>query len=156
MTTGGFDPRAWVLPFPLPTDPATAMAGAGRLARSVEPAAKAAARAGLEVQGLANRRLQAWIEIPAKAARCRSPGDAIAAQAQFWRTAAEQYTESSKRIAECWAPVWSALLPAAGANGWWGGIGRDQVTPERDLITFPEPKEPAGASQAKPGGRRAA
>lgn len=61
---------------------------------------KTAARCQLEVMSFVNRRAQAQIEFPHRLARCRTPQDLLTEQVDFWRTAIEQFTESSQRIVE--------------------------------------------------------
>lgn len=88
---------------------------------------KAAARAQLEVMGLANRRVQAYMTAPTKLAQCRSPQDLMNMQMAFWRTAFEQYTESGRKIAEAWGQA----LPLAEAYS-----GGDVTNAEHDYINF--------------------
>jgi hypothetical protein len=157
MSTSETDLKAWMFPQAVWSQASMMASSVERLAKSAEPTLRAASRAGLEAHGLLNRRMQAWIEVPSKAAKCRTPKDAIDAQMKFWQAAFEQYGDSTKRVAEAWAPVWSALLPlVVTSNGWWSGFGATQPKPERDLITFPEAKEPGQAPQPRPGERRAA
>lgn len=80
---------------------------------------KAAARCQLEVMGLVNRRTQAYLQAPTRFAQCRSPQDVLNEQMAFWRTAAEQYTESSRKLFDAWAfadPWSSTAQPAAAAR----------------------------------------
>lgn len=88
---------------------------------------KAAARAQLELLGLANRRVQAYMQAPAKLAQCRTGQDLVNAQLEFWRTAAEQYAESGRKVAEAWGQA----LP-------WAAPYAEGGTPpaERDYINF--------------------
>lgn len=88
---------------------------------------KAAARAQLEVLGLANRRVQAYMQAPAKLAQCRTGQDLFNEQIAFWRTAAEQYAESGRKIAEAWGQALPWAAPYTGTG-----------TPpaERDYINF--------------------
>lgn len=89
---------------------------------------KAAACCQLEVLGLLNRRTQAYMQVPTRLAHCRTPQDLISEQLAFWRTAAEQYTESSRKIGE----TWSHAFPWAGAYA----AGGPAVHAERDYISF--------------------
>lgn len=77
---------------------------------------KAAARAQLEAMGFVNRRLQACMQVPAAAARCRSPQDLLGVQMTFWRTAYEQYAESSAKIAESWTHALPLSPPYAASE----------------------------------------
>ena len=96
--------------------------------------AKAVVRCQLEALGLANRRAQAYLDLPSRVARCKTPQDLIREQADFWRTAVEQYTESAQRIGFAWGQI---LTPAAFA-------GMSGQRRERDYITFPSAKETNG------------
>ena len=86
---------------------------------------KVAARCQLEVLGLANRRSQAYLQIPARLAQCRSPRELLDEQMAFWRTAAEQYGETYRKIFDAWA----------GADAFAYSSGRSS-TAERDYINF--------------------
>lgn len=77
---------------------------------------KAAARAQLELMGLANRRLQACMMVPTKLAQCRSPADVMTLQSEFWQTAFEQYTECGRKIAEDWGEALPFSAPYPGAD----------------------------------------
>jgi hypothetical protein len=98
--------------------------------------AKAVARCQLEAMGLMSRRAQAYMDIPARIARCKTPQDLMNEQMAFWKAAAEQYTESSQRIAEAWG---QAILLPAGFGSAWQGERR-----ERDYISFPAAKDSNG------------
>lgn len=89
---------------------------------------KAAARCQLEVLGFMNRRVQAYMQVPSRLAQCRTPQDLVNEQLAFWRTAGEQYSDSSRRIME----AWSQVLPGLGAFAGQGPNGRT----ERDYINF--------------------
>jgi hypothetical protein len=84
---------------------------------------KAAARCQVEVFGLVNRRTQAYMQVPTRLAQCRTPQDMLNEQMAFWRTAAEQYRESSVKIGEAWAQA----MP-------W--LGTAAMKTERDYINF--------------------
>lgn len=108
---------------------------------------KAAARCQLEVFGLANRRSQAYLQIPARLAQCRSPHDVLNEQMAFWRTAAEQYGETSRKIFDTWT----------GADI-WAYPGGHASSAERDYINFngtgsresvPARAEPTGGKQRR-------
>lgn len=107
---------------------------------------KAAARAQLEVMGLVNRRLQAYMLVPTALARCRSPQDLMNAQMLFWRTAYEQYAESGAKIAEAWGHVLPVSAPYA--------VGGDEAG-EHDYIDFnassgkPRARVPAASERAQ-------
>lgn len=122
-----------------------------RFASATTPVLKAAARGHLELQGLANRRMQAWIEVPGKAMACRSPNDVVNAQTQFWQTAYRQYAESAKRIAEAWSPLMAAMMLPGGS--FWAQQTAKLDESARDLITFPE-SSPSTAAAAAPGKRQ--
>jgi hypothetical protein len=101
--------------------------------------AKALARVQLEALGFVNRRAQAYLEIPSRLSRCRTPQDLINEQMGFWQTAIEQYSESSRRMAEAWSQVI--------ASG--GGFSGTSGPRERDYITFSTAKEAGSQSGAQ-------
>lgn len=96
--------------------------------------AKAAVRCQLEALGLANRRAQAYLDLPARVARCKTPQDLIREQTDFWRTAAEQYSESAQRIGFAWGQIFTPAVFA-------GVPGQRR---ERDYISFPSAKDANG------------
>lgn len=114
--------------------------------QAYDPYTKALARAQLELMGLMSRRAQAYMEIPARLSRCRSPQDLTAEQMQFWRTEFDEYSSTVGRMTEAFA---SLMTPSFGA-----AAREDEVDSEHDYITFPEPKELARGG--RPRGRRAA
>jgi hypothetical protein len=84
---------------------------------------KAAARCQLELLGLINRRAQAYMHIPTRLAQCRLPQDVVNEQMAFWRTATQQYAETSRKVFDAWTS--SDLLQSS------------NVRPaERDYINF--------------------
>lgn len=113
-----------------------------------EPVVKGLARLNLEAVALANRRAQAYLELPSRIGRCRTPQDLIGEQMRFWQTAYGQYSEASRKALAIWTSMTPAM-PAFG-QGYKNGAAR-----ERDFITFPEPKEDATVRRAA-GARRAA
>lgn len=84
---------------------------------------KAATRCQVEVLGLVNRRTQAYMQVPTRLAQCRTPQDVVNEQMAFWRTAAEQYRETSIKIGEAWAQAMPWLSAPA-------------IKAERDYINF--------------------
>ena len=117
--------------------------------KGYEPALRGVGRWNLELMGLMTRRTQAWLEMPARAARCRTPQDLINEQMRFWQTAAQQYADGSHRLATALGAC--AVMP--GLNGAWGG---QAVAPTRDYITFPEPLAAEEGAQSKRGDERKA
>jgi hypothetical protein len=110
---------------------------------------KAAARAQLELLGLMSRRAQAYMEIPSRLSRCRSPQDLMSEQARFWQIAFQQYQESTHKIMEAWGQA--LVMPQAAAP--FASAPRR----ERDYISFPD--IPGTNGQAPPrsmGERRVA
>lgn len=95
---------------------------------------KAVARAQLEMLGLMNRRVQAYMQAPAKLAQCRTGRDILNEQMAFWHEAAEQYAASGRKI----AAVWGEALPWAAPYAMM-----DVRQTERDYIDF------NGAADAK-------
>lgn len=86
---------------------------------------KAAARCQIETLGLMNRRTQAYMQVPTRLALCRTPQDVLNEQMAFWRTASEQYRETSLKIGEAWMQAFSLAAPV-----------RAGVSTERDYISF--------------------
>jgi hypothetical protein len=107
---------------------------------------KAIARCQLEVLGFVNRRAQAYMQVPARLAQCRTPQDVLDEQIAFWRTAGEQYNEGARRMVE----AWTQLVPAFSAAGPGNGSRRT----ERDYINFngTGSRESAGAQGPEPRG----
>jgi hypothetical protein len=87
---------------------------------------KAAARCQLEMFGLANRRTQAYMQVPTRLAQCRTPQDVLNEQMAFWRTAAEQYRESALKIGEAWGQAFPGF----------GAFTMGESRAERDYISF--------------------
>jgi Phasin protein len=110
--------------------------------QAYDPFMKGFARAQLEWMGLISRRAQAYMEVPSRLSRCRTPQDLVNEQARFWRTAYEEYSDTTGRITEALA---SCTMPSFGF-----GSGADAAESARDYITFPETKEPGrGARERK-------
>jgi len=101
--------------------------------QAYDPYMKTFARAQLELMGLMSRRAQAYMEIPARLSRCRSPQDVANEQMEFWRTAFEEYSGSMGRMTDAFASV--APPPYGFA------LPDDDVADDHDYISFPEPKE---------------
>lgn len=110
------------------------------MVKGCEPALKGAGRWSLELVGLTAKRAQAWLEIPARLAKCKTPADVFGEQMRFWQAAASDYAEGYHRL----LAVWGASTPLAKGNG----------AQQRDYITFPESQEAPAAS--KRGERKAA
>src|SRR6185295_13845780 len=64
-----------------------------RMSKVAEPALNGIGRYNLELVGLAARRGQAWLDVPASFGRCKTPQDLLGAQTKFWQTATTQYME---------------------------------------------------------------
>jgi hypothetical protein len=114
--------------------------GFDTMVKGCEPALKGIGRWNLEVFGLTTRRAQAWLEMPARLGRCKTPTDLLSEQVRFWQTAAADYADSSRRLMAAWGAC--AVMPKL--NG----------AQPRDYITFAEPKDAAAAP--KRGERKAA
>lgn len=99
---------------------------------------KATARCQLEMLGLANRRAQAYMQVPTRLAQCRTPQDLINEQMAFWRTASDQYRECAVKVGQAWGQA----LP-------WLQAFRPGEAAERDYITFNSGRKETGA-QTKP------
>ena len=105
--------------------------GLDAMVKGCEPALKGVGRWNLELIGLATRRSQAWLEIPARLGQCKTPVDVFNEQMRFWQAAVADYADGSGRLAAAWGAC--AVLPKL--NG----------AQPRDYIAFTEPQEPAAA-----------
>ena len=94
------------------------------VATQASAALKVATRCQLEMMGLANRRVQAYLQVPTRLAHCRTPQDVLNAQMAFWRTAADQYGETYRKVFDAWAS----------ADPWSLSNGRSAAA--RDYINF--------------------
>jgi hypothetical protein len=110
--------------------------GLDSMAQSMGPM-KAMARWQLEMMGFTSRRAQAYMEIPSRLSRCRTPQDLMSEQVRFVQIAFQQYQESSQRMLEAWT---QAFPTASATNGSGGRI-------ERDYISFSDPREANGHSR---------
>jgi hypothetical protein len=106
--------------------------GLDKMAQGMSPL-KGMARAQIEMMGLMSRRAQAYLEIPSRLSRCRSPQDLVNEQMRFWQTAAQQYSESSYRIMESYRQGWTAATTTAVSATPF----RDPAARKRDYISFP-------------------
>lgn len=106
------------------------------LAQSMGPM-KGVARWQLEVMGFMSRRAQAYMEMPTRLSRCRTPQDLMSEQARFMQIAFQQYAESNKRLME----AWTQMVP----NPFNAGAATKPV--ERDYISFGDPKEANGRAR---------
>lgn len=123
----------------------TKMAGAA-MPVGMDQLMRGMSRWQLEMQGLVNRRAQAYLELPSRISQCRTPQDLMQEQQRFWQTAFEQYSEYSRHIMSAWSQM--AQMPAAGAA---------QQPTERDYLAFPEPRAANGVGQqTRAGDRRVA
>lgn len=157
------------------------MAGMMAAAKGFEPIAKAMIRANAETMTLMSQRAQAYMALPSRMAACRTPHDLMTEQVRFMQTAMQQYTDAWRNVAAAWAPInpMAAMMGQVGANPFgsnpfaanpfannpfaapfaavWGfgasGQKSREAAPERDYITFPEPKLNGAA---EPRDRRAA
>ena len=110
------------------------------MVKGCEPAVKGAGRWNLELTGLMTRRTQAWMEIPVRLGRCRTPIDVFNEQLRFWQAAAADYVEGQQQLAAALGAC--AVMPKL--NG----------AQPRDYIAFPESQESPAAP--KRGERKAA
>lgn len=115
-------------------------------ASAMEPALRNAARVNCELSSLAGQRASAYLTIPERVSRCRTPLDLMQAQAAFWQEAQRQYAETTERVMSVWRSASEAALEQAG-----------NFPEPRDFITFPEPaSEDERSSAYGAGNRRAA
>lgn len=126
--------------------------GAAAMMQAYSPLLKGATRANLEVMNFASRRTRAYAEMPARMARCRSPLDVMAAQADFWREACEHHAESSRKILESFF----ASSPAAARAAPQPKQERHKQDKARDYIAFPDPKAARAPGQTNRGPRNKA
>lgn len=113
--------------------------GAEAMTQTYFPFFKGATRVNLEAMCFVNRRAQAHLELTARLGQCRTPHDLFEVQARFWREAAEQYADSSRKMLDTWTQA--ATSPAQLASG-----GKDAR--RQDYIPFPEPKTPRPVPRA--------
>lgn len=106
------------------------LSGLDVAARGYEPAFRSAARWNLELMGLATRRARAWLELPSRLARCRTPQDLVRENLRYWQTSAHDYADGAQRLT-----IAAGAFAMPGANGAWV-----KTAPGRDYITFAEPK----------------
>lgn len=111
--------------------------GLESMAQSMGPM-KVMARWQLEATGLMSRRAQAYMELPSRMSRCRSPQDVMSEQARFIQTAFQQYQQSSQRMLEAWTQIVPTAMPAGG----------DRQGAARDYITFADPREANGRARS--------
>lgn len=94
---------------------------------------RSVARCQLEMQGLMARRAQAYLELPGRITQCRTPQELVQEQTRFWQTAAEQYSECSRKVFGAWAQMFN--LPSAFDQRSAGApVGR-----ERDYLSHGQP-----------------
>jgi hypothetical protein len=108
--------------------------------QAYNPFLKGLAQTQLEMLGFFNRRAQAYMQIPTRAAQCRTPQDVANAQTQFWRAAYEDYTESVGRVTNALS---ACVLPNLAA------LVSDEVRNAHDYIAFPDSKEQSGSARAR-------
>lgn len=113
--------------------------GLEALGQAYDPLFKGLARTQLEMLGFANRRAQAYMQLPQKAAQCRTPQDLMGMQAQFWRSAYEDYAESFGRVTRALA----SCAPNVAA------LSEEALNSAHDYIAFPETKEPAASGRTR-------
>jgi hypothetical protein len=114
--------------------------GLESMGQAYDPFLKGIARTQLEMLGFFNRRAQAYMQIPARVAECRTPQDLVNAQTQFWRAAYDDYTQSMGRV----TTALSALTPNLAA------FVSEEVRNAHDYIAFPDTdtKESSGGGRA--------
>lgn len=106
------------------------------------PYVKGMARWQLEAMGLMSRRAQAYMEIPSRMSKCRTPQDLFTEQTRFWQMAFHQYSESSRRMMA--ATNQMMAMPAAFSQG------AAKQTRQRDYINFPEAPTTKGPAPVSP------
>lgn len=116
--------------------------GLDTMAQANEPYYKGLARWQLEMMGLMSRRAQAYLEIPGRLARCRTPQDVFNEQTRFWQAAFQQYSESSHRMMAA-AQNMMVMSPAFKQPA-------SKPPRQRDYISFPEAGAAKPAAQVSP------
>jgi hypothetical protein len=114
--------------------------GLDSVAKGYEPALKSLGRWNLEVVGLMTRRSQAWLEVPVRLGRCRTPVDVFNEQMRFWQSAVADYSDGWRRL----TAAWGACAVMSRLNG----------AQPRDYMTFGDPQE--SSMPGKRGERKAA
>jgi len=110
--------------------------GLDAFGHAYDPLLKGVARTQLEMLGFFNRRAQAYMQIPARVAQCRTPQDLVNAQVEFWRAAYQDYTESAGRVTNALAACSPQNLAA---------MASEDLRKAHDYIAFPDAPEPAAA-----------
>jgi hypothetical protein len=129
--------------------------GMGTVSQGWEPWLKAAARCQLELMGLASRRLQAYMELPARVGACHTPQELAGEQLKFWQAAVTEYAECYGRLVEDYRglvpPPWSFFQIPVGTKGKDADEKR-----ERDYIAIRESDDAEEETAPSKGSRRAA
>lgn len=119
--------------------------GLEKLTQSMSPF-KGVARAQIEMMGFMSRRAQAYLEIPSRISRCRSPQDLMNEQMRFWQTAFQQYSETSHRVMEAYRQGMTAAANNAAPAAFTSSAPR-----QRDYINFPDARKANGSSPPRSG-----
>lgn len=106
------------------------------LGQAYDPFFKGVARTQIEMLGFFNRRAQAYMQMPGRLAYCRTPQDLLTAQAEFWRSAYEDYVESATRVSRTLTSLGVPNVAALASEG---------ARAAHDYIAFPEPDVPEEA-----------
>ena len=107
--------------------------GVDNMVKGAEPTLKSVGRWNLELIGLATRRSQAWLEMPVRLGRCRTPVDVFNEQMRFWQTAVADHADAWRRLTAAWGAC--AIVPKL--NG----------AQARDYMTFGEPADNQAAAK---------
>lgn len=122
-------------------DPAASAAEMGR--KICEPGLKVAACHTAELTSLASRRMQAYAEMPARMAACRTPQELFAEQSRFAQAAMQDYVECSRRIVS----AYQTILPhASGLFDSWHSMMR---MPGADMMKLPAMRDFLGAGEGE-------
>jgi len=106
------------------------------LGQAYDPFVKSVARTQIEMLGFFNRRAQAYMQMPGRLAYCRTPQDLLTAQVQFWRSAYEDYAESTARVTRALTSLGTPNVAELASEG---------AQAAHDYIAFPEPNVPEEA-----------
>ena len=123
--------------------PVNALAKQFSVTGPVETGLRAALLASVEFLGLINRRAQAYMQIPTRLAQCRSPQDVVNEQMTFWRTAGQQYAETSRKVFDAWTSA-ELLEPSNGRPAERDYINFNGTGSKESPAQTSRPEQPAG------------
>jgi hypothetical protein len=106
-----------------------------------------------EMTACANRRAQAYLDLPNRIARCKSPQDLMSEQLRFWQNAARDYAEAGQRMVESLSgSATAAQRKVPTAQQILAGKGAAAAREPRDMVTFRDPPAAGQAEGRNPDG----